>query len=116
MARRKRKKVKQTGLHRGHSSAAALLKGLNHPVRIQALAILTDRTAGPRDIAAALDKKISCVSYHIRVLEELELIELVDEKAVRGAIAHFYRATEPAAIRAVLGQLPPEATPEAKDA
>ena len=34
------------------------------------------------------------MSYHVRRLEELECIELVRTRPVRGAVEHFYRATE----------------------
>ena len=32
------------------------------------------------------------VGYHVRKLQQLKLIELVDERPVRGAVEHFYRA------------------------
>jgi DNA-binding transcriptional ArsR family regulator len=41
-----------------------------------------------------LDQKLTNVSYHVRVLEELGLVELVEEEAIRGSVAHFYRAVE----------------------
>jgi hypothetical protein len=34
------------------------------------------------------------VGYHVRKLQQLEVIELVDERPVRGAVEHFYRAIE----------------------
>jgi hypothetical protein len=34
------------------------------------------------------------VGYHVRKLQQLDLIELVDEKPVRGAVEHFYRGIE----------------------
>lgn len=36
----------------------------------------------------------SQVSYHAKKLEELNLIELVDERPVRGAMEHFYRTVD----------------------
>lgn len=71
-----------------------LLKGLNHPVRSECLTVLAERVASPRELAEALDEDLSNVSYHVRVLSELGLIELVREEPVRGAVAHFYRAVE----------------------
>jgi len=71
-----------------------LVKGLSHPLRTQCLTILTDRVASPREIAESLDEDLSNVSYHVRVLSELGLIELVREEPVRGAVAHFYKSVE----------------------
>jgi DNA-binding transcriptional ArsR family regulator len=67
---------------------------LSHPVRTQCLTVLTDRIASPREISEIIDEDLSNVSYHVRVLDELGLIELVSEEPVRGAVAHFYKAVE----------------------
>jgi DNA-binding transcriptional ArsR family regulator len=64
---------------------------VSHPIRVQALTILTERVASPKQIADTLTLSISDVSYHVRVLKDLGLIEVVREKKVRGAIAHYYR-------------------------
>jgi DNA-binding transcriptional ArsR family regulator len=86
-----------------------LVKGLSHPVRTECLTILATRTASPRQLSKLLDHDLSNVSYHVRVLEELELIELVGEESVRGAVAHFYKAVErPLAAAAEWEQLPQE--------
>jgi DNA-binding transcriptional ArsR family regulator len=54
-----------------------------------------------------LNHDLSNVSYHVRVLGELGLIELVREESVRGAVAHFYRAVErPLASGAEWDELP----------
>jgi DNA-binding transcriptional ArsR family regulator len=71
-----------------------LVKGLSHPVRAKCLDVLARRVASPKEIAEVLDEDLSNVSYHVRVLGELELIELVKEESVRGAVAHFYKAVE----------------------
>lgn len=73
---------------RGHS----LVRVAAHPVRAQALAILTDRRASPKQIADELGERVGNVSYHVRELEQLGLIELVDEERRRGAVEHFYEA------------------------
>jgi DNA-binding transcriptional ArsR family regulator len=78
----------------GRPAHEQLVKGLSHPVRTQCLTVLTDRVASPREIAEILDEDLSNVSYHVRVLGELGLIELVREEPVRGAVAHFYKAVE----------------------
>jgi DNA-binding transcriptional ArsR family regulator len=69
-----------------------LVKVAAHPLRVQALAILTERPASPKELAAVLGAPVGNVSYHVRELEDAGLIELVDEKKRRGAIEHFYRA------------------------
>jgi DNA-binding transcriptional ArsR family regulator len=78
----------------GRSTHQQLVKGLNHPLRVECLTVLSQRVASPREIAEALDDDLSNVSYHVRVLSELGLIELIREEPVRGAVAHFYKAVE----------------------
>ena len=63
-----------------------------HPTRVRAFSILAERTASPVEIAQEIGKDVGHVGYHVRKLQELNLIELVDERPVRGAVEHFYRA------------------------
>ncbi len=69
-----------------------LVKVVAHPLRVQALSVLTERSASPKELAAELGAPVGNVSYHVRELEDVGLIELVDEKKRRGAVEHFYRA------------------------
>jgi DNA-binding transcriptional ArsR family regulator len=93
----------------GRPAHEKLVKGLGHPVRTECLTILTDRVASPRQLSELLHHDLSNVSYHVRVLQELGLIELVGEESVRGAVAHFYKAVErPLASAAEWEQLPRE--------
>jgi DNA-binding transcriptional ArsR family regulator len=78
----------------GKTAHQQLVKGLSHPLRVECLTVLAERVASPRELAEALDEDLSNVSYHVRVLGELGLIELVKEEPVRGAVAHFYKAVE----------------------
>ncbi|MFL5898880.1 MAG: helix-turn-helix domain-containing protein [Solirubrobacterales bacterium] len=78
----------------GRPAHEQLVKGLSHPLRTECLSVLAERVASPREIAEFLDDDLSNVSYHVRVLSELGLIELVKEEPVRGAVAHFYKAVE----------------------
>ena len=71
-----------------------LVKALNHPVRVKALAILSERVASPTEISAEIGVPLSHVSYHVRVLDELEMIEIVGEEPVRGAVKHYYKAVQ----------------------
>lgn len=64
-----------------------------HPTRARCFSILAERTASPVEIAQEIGKDVGHVGYHVRKLQEMNLIELVDERPVRGAVEHFYRAT-----------------------
>jgi DNA-binding transcriptional ArsR family regulator len=70
------------------------VKALGHPMRVRILALLQERTATPRELAQWLDSTLGTVSYHVRALFDLGLLELVRTTQVRGAIAHHYRARE----------------------
>lgn len=70
-----------------------IVKALGHPVRAQALAILNERVASPNEIAKELGKSVGHVSYHVKVLERCDCIELVSTAPRRGAVEHYYRAT-----------------------
>jgi DNA-binding transcriptional ArsR family regulator len=68
------------------------VKALAHPLRIHILRILEDRTASPRELADELGAKLPNVSYHVRFLERLGVLQLVDTQPRRGALEHYYRA------------------------
>lgn len=68
-------------------------KAFAHPLRVQILIILNEKTASPNMLAQQLDQSLNLVAYHVRVLEKYDCIELVDTKQRRGATEHFYRAT-----------------------
>jgi DNA-binding transcriptional ArsR family regulator len=70
------------------------IKAMSHPLRASILRILTERTASPAEMARELDEELSNVSYHTKQLVEVECAELVSTRPVRGALEHFYRATE----------------------
>lgn len=91
---RKRRKVRKRKRDLDSSPQEVLVKALNHPVRVKALTILTEKIASPKEIAAQIDAPLSNVSYHVRVLDELGLVEIVEEESVRGSVAHFYTAVE----------------------
>jgi DNA-binding transcriptional ArsR family regulator len=69
-----------------------LARVVAHPLRIEALSILFEHAASPKELAAELGSPVGNVSYHVRELQRIGMIELVDEKKRRGAIEHFYRA------------------------
>jgi DNA-binding transcriptional ArsR family regulator len=70
------------------------IKAMNHPLRAALLRILVERTSSPAEMARELNEDLSNVSYHTKQLVELECAELVNTRPVRGALEHFYRATE----------------------
>jgi DNA-binding transcriptional ArsR family regulator len=69
-----------------------IVKGLAHPLRIHILRVLQERVASPSEIAADSDASLGTISYHVRYLERVGLIELTRTKARRGAVEHYYRA------------------------
>lgn len=69
-----------------------LAKALAHPLRARILVVLNERVASPNEIAEQLGERLPNVSYHVRVLVDLECIELVRTAQRRGAIEHYYRA------------------------
>src|ERR1044072_2400742 len=73
----------------GHKMARAY----GHPLRARALIILGRKEASPKQIAEELGEPIGKVSYHIRELRDMGLIELIGTDASRGGVQHFYRAT-----------------------
>jgi DNA-binding transcriptional ArsR family regulator len=68
------------------------VKAMSHPLRVRILAMLDERKASPNQLSGWLGASLGTVAYHVRTLEQLGLIELVDETRVRGAVEHHYRA------------------------
>lgn len=70
-----------------------MVRSAAHPVRAKALSMMSERPTSPKEIAAAVDKPIGNVAYHIRELVKAKMAILVDEKKRGGATEHFYLAT-----------------------
>ena len=70
------------------------VKAMSHPLRVRILAMLDERKASPNQLSGWLGASLGTVAYHVRTLEQLGLVELVDETRVRGAVEHHYRAKE----------------------
>jgi DNA-binding transcriptional ArsR family regulator len=70
-----------------------IVKALGHPLRVRILTVLNDRVASPNELHKQLEEGLSQVSYHIKVLRDFEMIEQVKTEPRRGAVEHFYRAT-----------------------
>ncbi|MEA2251164.1 MAG: hypothetical protein QOJ82_2675 [Solirubrobacteraceae bacterium] len=86
------------------------VKALSHPLRVRILSILEERTASPVQLSDWLQASLGVVSYHVRTLHRLGLIELVGETPRRGAVEHHYRAkTRPTLSADAWEQAPPVA-------
>jgi DNA-binding transcriptional ArsR family regulator len=75
------------------SATQALVESVRHPVRARILARLTEGQASPKQLAEEFGTPINRLHYHVRTLEELGLIHLVDERPSpgrRGPVQHFY--------------------------
>lgn len=77
-----------------------LARATAHPVRVSILEVLSidaGRTLSPTDISRELQIPLSNTNYHVTELAKADLIELVGQRQVRGAVEHFYRL--PAQVR-----------------
>lgn len=75
---------------------AALMRALAHPLRARVITRLYEAEATPKELSDLLDPGeagLKRVCYHIDVLRELGVIELVDVDCRRGGKQHIYRAT-----------------------
>jgi predicted ArsR family transcriptional regulator len=74
-----------------------LARANTHPLRVSILEVLSldgGRTLSPKDLSLELKSPLSTVNYHVTELAKAGLLEMVGQRQVRGAIEHFYRATE----------------------
>ena len=83
---------------RSDISDPSVIKALTHPLRVQILHSLEDRTASPSELADEIGAPLGNVSYHVRQLHSLGLIKLVKKTPRRGAIEHHYKALARAPI------------------
>lgn len=80
------------------AATTQLLRAGWHPIQIQALTILTEREASPKDIAIELGltkAKAGYVSHHVKELAKRGLVTMTRTEPRRGASEHYYRATVP---------------------
>jgi DNA-binding transcriptional ArsR family regulator len=87
----------------------AVQRALAHPVRAQVLTELERRAASPSQLAEMVGESVGVVSYHVRVLVEAGLAELVGTVPKRGALQHFYAVRDSEALGASLLLEPGEA-------
>lgn len=72
-----------------------LIRLASDPVRLQALTLLNERTAGASEVAEALDIDESTAGRHLDEFHDAGLVEVVGEVLNRGAVEPRYRALVP---------------------
>jgi hypothetical protein len=71
------------------------LKAMQHPLRRSILLLLVEHERlSPVEISHLLGCTVHDATYHTKRLAALDCAELVREEKVRGAIKHYYRATD----------------------
>jgi DNA-binding transcriptional ArsR family regulator len=73
-----------------------IVKAIAHPLRARLLGILNQKVASPNELAKETGEPLGNVSYHVRLLADLDCVELVRTAPRRGAVEHYYQATVPA--------------------
>jgi Helix-turn-helix domain len=66
---------------------------VKHPYRIDALAILNERTASIAEIAATMGVPTNKLEHHVKDLHDVGCIEIVRSERRRGAQENYYVAT-----------------------
>jgi DNA-binding transcriptional ArsR family regulator len=81
----------KTKHQQGREMTPALIYALNHPARRQILRQLGERgESSPSEMADAAAFSLSGLSFHARVLSELEVTRCTRTEQARGALEHFY--------------------------
>jgi DNA-binding transcriptional ArsR family regulator len=78
-------------------ATADLVVALSHPLRRGILRVLLEGRGSPlspKAIAASLERPLSGVAYHVRVLADMGAVTLTETRKVRGTFQHFYLPTE----------------------
>lgn len=90
-----RPKPKQTkALAKQEEIADAIAKALGHKLRRKVVICLSvEGVDSPSTINKHLGERLGNVSYHIRTLLDLGMLELTDTTPRRGAIEHHYKLT-----------------------
>jgi DNA-binding transcriptional ArsR family regulator len=76
------------------------LKAVSHPLRANCLRLLDERgELSPIQVTRELgEDNLTDVSYHMKRLAELGCAEVVRTRPVRGAVEHFYVATDRSSV------------------
>lgn len=74
------------------ASDSVVAAAVAHPVRHHCLTILTERNASPSQLAREIGVDTETANYHVQRLVRMGVVELVEERPVRGVVEHIYRA------------------------
>lgn len=69
---------------------------LQHPLRKELLKLIVEageELRSPKELTVPVNKSVSNVGYHVRVLAEYGAVALIDTHPRRGSVEHFYEAT-----------------------
>lgn len=62
-----------------------------NPIRVKVLEHYAQgKPTSPTKVADAIDERLGNVSYHVKMLEAMGLLKLVDTIPRRGAVEHIY--------------------------
>jgi predicted transcriptional regulator len=80
---------------RQRDSEEVLLYVLRHPLRKRLLRLYVEEKGmlSPKELADFTRKHLSNVGYHVRVMAEQGVVEIVSEQQRRGSVEHFYETT-----------------------
>lgn len=73
----------------------ALIFLLQHPLRKRLLRLYVEAKGmrSPKQLTVPVNKTVTLVGYHVRVLAEHGAVKFVTGEQRRGAVEHFYEAT-----------------------
>ncbi|HEY5815033.1 MAG TPA: hypothetical protein VIS95_01675 [Solirubrobacterales bacterium] len=91
-------KLPKHGKRAKQAAERAITYLLNHPVRLDAYLSTFEAMASPNEISKLLKEPLADVSFHMKELREEGAIELVKRAQRRGAVEHYYRASNPPEI------------------
>jgi DNA-binding transcriptional ArsR family regulator len=79
----------------GIDAEQALIFLLQNPLRKRLLRLYVEAKEmhSPKQLTVPVNKTVTLVGYHVRVLAEHGAVEIVAEQPRRGAVEHFYEAT-----------------------
>lgn len=84
-----------------------VVKALGHPLRIAILRLLDEHhTASSKELAAMLGESLEKVSYHVRLLAQLGVLQLESETPRGGVVERHYRQSLPPAPQQDFEQMP----------
>ncbi len=79
----------------GSDAEQALIFLIQHPLRKRLLQLYVEakEMRSPKELTVPVNKSVTLVGYHVRVLADHGAVEIVAEQPRRGAVEHFYEAT-----------------------